>query len=249
MGRMVNFSSISLDPAEIIDFLRGDLRLEEIYREIIGQKIIAQVAQDHGLIVTPEEIQMAVEQFCIERGLDYPAHLSAWLSEHMLTLSELKQQIERMLFAKKLSKELFSERIQLLFTQDSRQFEQILLYRIVVPYQSLAQEVFYQIEEEEISFYEAAHLYDIDERRRLQCGYEGQKQRHMLQPELTDILFNARVGEVVGPIKTPEDTYELFLIDDFLPPSLTPELYENTLQQMLQEWLNNEIALYVSHSH
>jgi parvulin-like peptidyl-prolyl isomerase len=168
-----------------------------------------------------------------------------WLSDHMATLNDLEHRIREHLLTKKLARRLFSDKIQEVFSLDLADFEQVLLYRITVPYESLAQEIFYQIEEEEISFYEAAHLYDVDSRRRLQCGYEGRYYRRKLKPDIAAILFNAKVGQLLGPFKSSDETYDLFLVEEFFPPELTPEIYEDVLNQLFQEWLDNELNLYV----
>jgi len=76
-----------------------------------------------------------------------------------------------------------------------------LLYQIVVPFERVAQQLFYQIEEQEISFYEAAHLYDIDEKRRHQCGFERKLYRRSLNPNIATILSRARLKEVLGYYK------------------------------------------------
>lgn len=243
---MKRFSSISLNTEEIIDFLKRDLRLKEIYREIIYQKIIHRVAEERSLVVTQEEIQVELDRIRYEKHFSHPSDLFAWLSDEMTTLAGLEQRIHEFLLAKKLAEHLFSSEVRELFSQHPDDFEQISLYRITVPYESLAQEIFYQIEEEEISFYEAAHLYDIDEKRRSQCGYEGKQQRRKLNPELTDRLFNANIGEVIGPLKSSNETYDLFLVEDFFSPELTIEIYQETLEQKFKEWLENELNSYLS---
>lgn len=230
---------------EVISFLKRDLRLKEIYHEIICQKIIDRTAQEYGVIVYTEEIQAELDRIRLEKGFCQPSDVFAWLSDQMATLSDLEQRIREHLLAKKLARCLFSEKIQDFFTQNKADFEQILLYRITVPYESLAQELFYQIEEEEISFYEAAHLYDVNARRRLQCGYEGKYYRRSLQPELAEILFNGKVGQLLGPFKSSEEAYDLFLVEEVLPSELPTEAYDALLNQMFQEWLDNELNAYI----
>lgn len=243
---MVDFSAIPLENQEIVDFLRRDLRLKSIYQEIIYQRIVNQAAQEQALQVTAAEIQAELDRIRYENRFEHPSQLLAWLTEQMLTLSELEQSIYQRLLAQKLANRLFADEVQNLFSQYRSDFEQILIYKIVVPYESLAYEIFYQIEEEEISFFEAAHIYDVDEARRLYCGYEGRQQRRELQPEIARILFNAQIGQVVGPLKTSDNIYELFLVDDFISPELTPVLYEDILNQMFQEWIENEFDTYLS---
>lgn len=246
MDFMVDFSAISLENQEIINFLERDLRLKSIYQEIIYLKIIDQAAQEQAITVTPEEIQAELDRICYENHFDHPSQLLAWLTEQMTSLSELERRIRERLLAQKLASHLFSRQIQNLFSHHRSDFEQILIYRLAVPYESLAYEIFYQIEEEELSFFEAAHIYDVNESRRLQCGYEGRQQRRELRPELAEILFNAQIGEVIGPFKTSENIYELFLVDDFIYPELTPVVYENILNQMFQDWIENRLDIYIS---
>ncbi|MEB3357722.1 MAG: peptidylprolyl isomerase [Synechococcales bacterium] len=198
------------------------------------------------MTVTPDEVQAEIDQFCIQMHLYTPPRLSFWLSEQMITFADLERRTYEKLLAAKLARELFGEQVQAFFAQNQSSFDEVQLYKIVVPYQSLAQELFYQIEEEEISFYEAAHLYDVDERRRLQCGYEGKQQRRLFKPEVAELLFTATLGEVIAPIQAAEDVYELYLVDEVFTATLTPKLYEDILDKFLQEWLNNEFALYLS---
>ncbi|WP_416665927.1 peptidylprolyl isomerase [Egbenema bharatensis] len=243
---MVDFSAISLENQEVIDFLRRDLRLKSIYQEIISQKIVSQVAQEQALSVTAEEVQAELDKIRYENYFEHPAQLLAWLAEQMSTLSDLQQRIYERLLSQKLARHLFSEAAQNFFSQHRSEFEQALIYRIKIPYESLAYEVFYQIEEEELNFFEAAHLYDANESRRLQCGYAGKQQRGEISPEIAERLFNAQIGEVLGPFKNADNTYELFLVDEIFPPTLTSTLYESLLNQMFQEWIENRLDIYIS---
>ncbi|MDL5057069.1 peptidylprolyl isomerase [Geitlerinema calcuttense] len=238
---MANLPSLSLETEEIIDFLRRDLRLKDIYQEIASQKIINQTAQEQGLTVTSNEIQAELDRIRYEKCFDSPSVLLNWLDRQRVTLNELRQRIGEHLLTKKLANYLFSEKVDRLFSEHRSDFEQVLLYKIVVPYEQLANNILYQIIEEEVSFYEAAHLYDIDEKRRLHCGYEGKKRRCQLNPELAETLFNANTGEVIGPLKSFEKTYELFLVEEFSSPGLTTEIYEETLNGMFKEWLEAKL--------
>lgn len=126
------------------------------------------------------------------------------------------------------------------------QFDQIILYQIVVANLPLAQELFYQIQEGEISFFDAAHLYDIDENRRHLCGCEGKVYRWGLKPDIAVAVFSAQPGEVIRPIET-ERGYHLFLVEKFLPAELTPQRYQEILHNMFNEWLSNEVN-YLLHN-
>lgn len=241
---MTDLSRISLDAQEIVDFLGRDLRLTRAYRDIISQKIIDQAARERHITVSPEEIELGLDAICYENGLDHPAQLIRWAPQQLTTLADLKRRIREKLLSQKLAQSLFLEDAQEFVQRNPGQINQIIVYKIAVPYESLAREIFYQIEEEEVSFFEAAHLYDLDEKRRLNCGYEGKFRRYNLPPELAEILFGATIGEVIGPLKIAEQIYELFLVDDLITAP-SEELYEAVLQERFNAWIDREITLYL----
>ena len=243
---MTNLSGISIATQEIIDFLRRDLRMREICRAIIVQRIIENAAEEAGVIVHPEEVQAELDRICYEQRFDHPSQLLGWISDQMAVLSDIKQRIREKILAQKLSRHLFLDRIQDRFLHNRNDFEQIALYKIVVPYERLAREIFYQVEEEEISFFEAAHIYDIDQSQRLICGYDGKQLRAQISPDIAPNLLNAQVGELIGPIQQADNRFILLLVDDLLTPELTPEITEILIDQMFQEWLDEQLLVYIN---
>ncbi|HCF26383.1 MAG TPA: peptidylprolyl isomerase, partial [Cyanobacteria bacterium UBA11049] len=181
-----------------------------------------------------------------EKRLEKAADTLAWLKEEMLSPDDWEGGIRDRLLSQKLAKFLFDKEIQKAFAQNKIDFEQVSLYQIVVSSNKLAQELFFQIEEREISFYEAAHLYDIDEKRRCQCGYEGKLQRWKLKADLAAAIFTSQPGEVVGPIQIAQ-SYHLLMVEEFIPAELTPETYQEILDRMFKQWLAGEIN-YMLHS-
>ena len=243
---MAKLADLSLDAQEVVDFLRQSFRLPEIYQALVEQKIIYQMALERGIVVTLQEIETAVENIRYEKAFDNPAGFTDWLTDRGATLSDLKQMLRANLLAEKVMHNLFIEQVESTFSQQQHSFDQLVLYKIVVPYEHLAQEIFYQIEEEEISFFEAAHVYDIDQNRRLNCGYEGTILRRDLPPNLAEVLLTARAGELVGPIKAANQFYELFWIDDLVYPELTPALQTTILHQLYRTWMEQNINDYLA---
>jgi parvulin-like peptidyl-prolyl isomerase len=243
---MVSLSEASIQPEALESFLKKNLQLKEIYRSILQQVIVDKTARERGISVTPEEIQD--EANCMRRKmrLEKASDTFAWLSDQMLTPEDWEAGIRDRILTKKLSEHLFSQDIKKHFAEHKLDFEQILLYQIVVPYERVAQELFYQIEEEEISFYEAAHLYDIDEKRRYQCGCEGKIPRWSLLPEIATAIFSEEPGQLIGPVKT-ELGYHLFKVEEIIKPELTPELHQEILDNMFRKWVEGELNYLLHH--
>ena len=237
---MVQLSKDSLDNEEIICLLKQNLEFKEVYQKILSKKVIDQVAEERAITVTVEEIQNQANQQRHEKRLEKAADTLAWLADQMITSDDWEAGIRERLLAQKLAESLFSKDVEKYFIQNRLNFEQVSLYQIIVPYERLARELFYQIEEEEISFYHAAHLYDIDPRRREQCGYEGKLYRWGLKADFAAIVFGSNPGEILSPVKT-DQGYHLILVEEFIQAELTPERYQEILQKLFKDWLASEL--------
>jgi parvulin-like peptidyl-prolyl isomerase len=237
---MVSFSGIEIESDEIVELLKREVRLREFCQKLIYQRIVAATVEERAVTVNSEEIQAEADQFRHQHRLETAAATYTWLARECITPEEWEAGIRDRLLSQKLSKHLFGADVETYFVQHRIEFEQVSLYRIVVPYESLAYELFYQINEDEISFYEAAHLYDVDEQRRLQCGYIGKLHRWDLKSDVAASVFAAQSGDVIGPFQS-EQGYELLMLESFIPAELTPNLYQEMLDQLFQEWLLNEL--------
>jgi Parvulin-like peptidyl-prolyl isomerase len=237
---MMQLSKSSLDDDEIIGFLKQNLEFKEVYQKILSQKVINQVAEERAITVTAEEIQNQANQQRYEKRLEKAADTLAWLADQMITSDDWEAGIRERLLSEKLAESLFAKDVEKYFIQNRLSFEQVSLYQIIVPYERLARELFYQIEEEEISFYHAAHLYDIDPKRREQCGYEGKLYRWGLKADFAAIVFGSTPGEILTPVKT-DQGYHLILVEEFIQAELTPERYQEILQKLFKEWLASEL--------
>lgn len=239
-------STQSITPDEIVRFLKREIRYKDIFHQILSQKIIEGAARERGVNVTDDEIQAEADLIRLTNRLEKAADTLAWLEEQMISPEDWEAGIRDRLLAKKLAEHLFSGEIEKYFAQNKLDYDRVLLYQIQVPYERVAHELFYQIEEEEISFYEAAHLYDLDERRRHQCGYEGTVYRWSLKPNVAAAVFSANPGEIIFPLKT-EQGYHLFLAEEFMAAELTEEISQEILNKLFQQWLAGELNYFLHH--
>ncbi|MDJ0577443.1 MAG: peptidylprolyl isomerase [Xenococcaceae cyanobacterium MO_234.B1] len=242
----INFCGINIEPEEIVDFLKQEMRLKEVCQKILYQQIIERVAQEKKIIVTSEEIQAEADKTRQEKRLEKASDAIAWLTDQIVTADDWEKEIHARLLTQKLAHHLFDKEVEKFFAQNRLDFDQFILYQIVVSNERLAQELFYQLEEEEISFYEAAHLYDLDEKRRYLCGYEGKLYRRSLKPDIAAVVFGAAEREIVGPLKT-EQGYHLFMIQEFIEAELTPQKRQEIIDNLFKEWLVSELN-YLIHN-
>jgi parvulin-like peptidyl-prolyl isomerase len=237
---MVNFLGVSISADEVMDHLKQTIQLREICQQLLTKNVVRQAAQARNLSVTSSEIQADVDRFRLSHRLERASDTLAWLESQLITSEEWEIGVRDRILAQKLADSLFAEEVEPYFVQHRLEFDQVLLYQIVVPYEQVAQEVYYQIEENEISFYEAAHLFDIQETRRLQCGYEGRRYRWSLSPEIAIAAFSGTIAQVMRPIQTSLG-YHLLLVEDLVQAELTPEIRQHITQRLFSDWLNREL--------
>jgi parvulin-like peptidyl-prolyl isomerase len=237
---MKDFYPSLIEPNEIVELLKHELQLKPFFQKLLQKKVIHKAAQERGLTVTPEEIQAEGDKLRRDKRLEKAADTIAWLANQMISVEDLEVGICNRLLTKKLAECLFSKDVQKVFAQNKLQYDRVIFYQIIVSQQQLAQELFYQIQEGEISFHDAAHLYDIDENRRHLCGCEGKVYRWNLKADIAVAVFSAQPGKVTRPIQT-DRGYHLFLVEKFIPAELTAERHEEILQNLFNEWLSNEV--------
>lgn len=243
---MVNFSQVLINPEEIIGFLKKDLQLQQVHQKILYRRVVERAAQERGIAVSPQEIQEEADRIRRENRLEKAADTLAWLANQRIAPEDWEEGIVERLLAKKLASHLFDKEVEKFFAQNKLDYDRVLLYQLIVDSEKLAYELFYQIEEREISFYQAAHLYDIDPERRYRCGCEGKIERWSLIPAIAAAVFGHPFGEAIGPVKN-ERVYHLLLVEELIPAELTPELKQKIQEQMFHQWLDSELT-YMLHN-
>ncbi len=237
---MVNFLGASISADEVIDHLKQTIQLREICQQILTKQAVRRESQTRQVAVSSAEIQADADRFRLTYRLEKASDTLAWLDSQLITSEDWETGVRDRILAQKLADALFAEEVEPYFAQHRLDFDQVLLYQIVVPYEQIAQEVFYQIEENEISFYEAAHLFDIQETRRLQCGYEGRQYRWNLSPEIAAAAFSGAIAQIMRPIQTSLG-YHLLLVEERTQAELTPEIRQQITQRLFTDWLNREL--------
>lgn len=243
----IDFRGIPIEIAEVLETLKQNMSLVEICEQILKQKIILQTADSQNITVAPEEIQNEVDEIRRNKHLEKASDTMAWLNEQMVTPDEWEIAIQSHVLTKKLAEHLFEEQVEPFFAERRLNFDRFIVYQISLECQNFAQELFYQIEEEEISFYEAARLHNLDENARYLCGYIGEKNRLDFPPDIAAAIFQdpLPIGILLGPIQI-EEVYHLFRIEKHIPAELNPDVRQEILHDLFDEWINKELNYVIN---
>lgn len=107
--------------------------------------MIQKFAAQKNLSISLKEIQEECRDFRVRHHLETSSDLVGWLVDQGILYEEWEQKICDRLLAKKLAKELFASQIEAYFLEHQRKFQEVLLYKIIVPFERVAMDLFYQI--------------------------------------------------------------------------------------------------------
>ena len=101
-------------------------------------------------------------------------------------------------------------------------------------------ELFYAIQEDELTFPEIAREYIPDLQLRRAGGYKGIQRRTDFRPEVAAAVFAATAPEIIKPIVTSKGVY-LIWVEEIIQPELTEELREEIITDLFDVWLKQQI--------
>jgi parvulin-like peptidyl-prolyl isomerase len=231
---------VKISSSDIIHKLKLSCQIPEILESIASQKIIAETARDLGIQVTSEEIQKEGDNLRLVYKLVKAKDTWAWLKKHHLSLDELEELVRHNILSQKLAKHLFSPHVEKFFYERQLDYVAAATYEVVFDNRDLALELFYALEEEEITFQEIARQYISEPELRRAGGYQGLRHRKDFRPDIVAPVFAASPPQLLKPITTPKGVY-LIWVEEIIQPQLDEELREKIINELFTDWLKLQV--------
>jgi PPIC-type PPIASE domain len=216
-------------------------KIPELIAGILQQRILEETAQELDLAISDEELQVGADQFRSANKLDSATATQAWLRNRMLSLDDFEHLITTNLLTHKVAQCLFAAKVEPFFHQHLPNYGGAIISEIVVSDYNLAVELFYAIQEGEMSFADVARDYadNIDSQRR--GGYLGLVKRQEMPPEISAAVFAVQAAQLLMPIRVAKVVH-LILVSEIVKPVLTKSLREQIVWDLFQEWLQEKIT-------
>ena len=231
---------LSISPTEVIHHLKMSCQIPGAIEGIATRKIIAETAEKAGITVEEQELQQEGDRLRFAKKLVKAADTFAWLKSHHLSVDEFEELVYKTVLSKKLAHHLFSDRVEAFFYQNQLDFVKAVTYEVVFDDYDLALELFYALQENEISFAEIAREYISNPQLRRAGGYQGIRQRKNFRPEIASNVFAATPPEIIKPIVTPKGVY-LIWVEEIIQPELNEQLQEQIITDLFNGWLKQQI--------
>jgi parvulin-like peptidyl-prolyl isomerase len=232
--------AITITSEDILQQVKLSYQIPSIVEGIVSRKVIASAADEAGIKVETEELQKAADSIRLMGKLKSADDTWAWLQKHGLSLDDFEEVIYNNVISGKLAQHLFADKVKPFFVEHQLDYAGVVMYEVVLDDEDLAIELFYGIQEGEMSFYEVAHQYIQDTELRRKGGYRGIVRRKELKPEISAAVFAAKPPQVLKPIVTSSGV-NLIFVEEIIQPELDAELASQIMFNLFDEWLKQQI--------
>jgi len=233
-------SILTVSREEIIQHIKLSCQIPAIAREVAIRKVITAAALEAGIEISQEELQQAADNLRVANNLLQAGETWAWLQKYCLSLDEFEELASTNLIATKLAQHLFADQVEPVFIEHHLDYAGAVLYEVVLDDADLAMELFYALQEGEMSFADVAQHYIEDTELRRLGGYRGRVARSDLKPEISASVFAATPPQLLKPIITPKGAH-LIRVEEIIQPQLDEPLRVKILADLFSIWLNQRI--------
>ncbi len=216
-------------------------KIPELAQGILRRKIIADRVKTAKIELTAAQLQQAANKFRLVNRLESAEATNKWLQDRSLSVDDFEYMVTQDLLSNQLAEHLFGDLIEQFFHQNILDYSAAILYEVILEDRDLAMEIFYSIQEGDLSFADVAHQYIPVPEIRRQGGYLGKVGRKQLRPEISAAVFASNPPQLLTPIVTAVGVH-LIQVEEIIEPKLDEQLHQQILMEMFDRWLTETIA-------
>ncbi|OPH10513.1 peptidylprolyl isomerase [Cylindrospermopsis raciborskii] len=231
--------SITITAEDILKQVKLSLQIPDLIQSIVSHRIITDAATEAGITVDNEELQEAADTIRLFQKLHSAQETFGWLEKHHLSIDDLEEIAYFTTISQKLMTYLFANKVEPYFYENQLNYAGVVMHEVVFQDEDLAMELFYSIQEQEISFYDVAHKYIKDKELRRKGGYRGILSRKDLKSEISAAVFGTTPPETLKPILTSNGIH-LILVEEIIQAELNDQLRYQIGSDLFVEWVINQ---------
>jgi len=234
---------LNISEKDILYYIKLSCQMPGVLDAIATRKILLDEASKAGFKLEADEIQQAADSLRLSNQLLKAEDTWEWLEKHHLSLDEFEELAQTNLLSTKLAEHLFADKVEPAFYQNQLQYAGVVTYEVILDDEDLALELFYSLQEGEITFPEIARQYIQNPEIRRAGGYQGIRQREDFRPEIAATVFAANPPQILKPIITPKGVH-LIWVEEIIKPELNEQLRIQILGDLFGAWLKQQIEQF-----
>lgn len=232
--------TISISRDDILHQIKLSCQIPTIIEGIITRKIITDTAVAAGITVETKELQQAADSIRLLTKLHNAEATWTWLKKHSLSLDDFEELVYHKVISGKLAEHLFIDQVEPYFFEHQLDYTNVVMYEVLLNDEDLAMELFYSLQEGEISFFEIARQHIQDSELRRAGGYKGILRRADLKPEISAAVFATKPPKIIKPILINKNVH-LIYVEELIQPQLTTQIRMKIISDLFSAWLKQQI--------
>lgn len=231
---IVDDQQISL--AQALKYLQASGKIQLFIGDILRQYVIEKEVQTRpDLDISPALSEQAIVDFRLQNQLTDAQRFQEWLVSQGIDYPTFHKQVTFGFKEEKLKAKVTEPKLQEYFIERKLFLDRVVISRIIVDEQELAEEISSQIEEG-ASFEQLAREYSVTDDK-IVNGMMGPLSRGSLPDVLRAAIDAVSPGDVVGPLEL-DGRWGLFRVEQFLPASLEQIQLRQALEnELFEQWL------------
>jgi parvulin-like peptidyl-prolyl isomerase len=231
---------LKISHQDIIEHLKISCQIPSLLEAIATQKIITETAEKANIKIEIAELQQAADNLRLANNLIKAEETWQWLQKHYLSLDNFEEIAQLNILSAKLAHHLFADKVESFFYAHQLDYSGAVIYEVILDDEDLALEIFYALQEGEISFQQIARQYIQNPEIRRAGGYQGVRKRSDFRPEIAAAIFAANPPQLIKPISTPKGVH-IIIVEEIIQPELNEQMRVTILGNLFTNWLKEEV--------
>ena len=213
-------------------------QFESLVEQLVRDKLTVRAAKKLGIAASAPEIQERADQFRRVQGLHRATDMNRYLDNLGVSLDEFEAFITDNLYQEKMMEQVCSAAaVDAYFKLNSPRFDSVEVSHIVLDTEGKAKEMISYLRDDPGSFADMAREHSIADTRE-RGGVIGKVLRGSLKTEVEAKVFNAAVGDLLGPFASADAScYEIFSVSAKHAATLDEESTAEVRRLLREQWL------------
>ncbi|QAU34961.1 peptidylprolyl isomerase [Janthinobacterium sp. 17J80-10] len=250
MTAIVRIDDEVVEVDDFIKILKLTGQFQGLIEQLVRDKLTVRAAKRAGIAVVADDIQERADQFRRIQGLHRAADTNHYFDALGISLDDFEAFITDSLYQEKMMEKVCNERaVEEYFQLHSPKFDSIEVSHIVLDTEGKAREMISFLQEDPESFAEMAREHSIADTRE-HGGVIGKVLRGSLKTDVEAKVFNAAVGDLLGPFPAADgEFYEIFAVNAKYPATLDEDTSTEVRRLLREEWLQARSQEHIIETH
>lgn len=227
MAAVLKIGDSELDIRTLLEQLHQHQLLPRLVQEIVVDQVIESVACD------PEE---AYKTFCRQRNLVSEQQQQAWQTHQNLTHEQMYMMALREAKIAKYKEDTWGNQVESYFLERKVKLDRVLYSLIRTKDASLAQELYFRLNDDGDSFADLARRYSEGQEAQT-GGLIGPVELSVPHPMIGRMLSVSQPGQLWSPTPIGE-WYVITRLEKFVPAQFDEPMRQRLIDEMFKAWVN-----------